>query len=173
MRVETIQELINTALPGWGAGPVPWAARSEPSAPADEVVLDVCAALLGAGEAVVVDLPRPGALTAAARALLADADRVLLVAPSTFPGAAGAIAAARALDGVRTGPVGLVVRGAATGRVDAMELQALTGLDVVAQVGEDRSMPGAVERGEGPRVGRGTRLGRLGAQLAELVGAGR
>ncbi|GAB2450291.1 pilus assembly protein FlpE [Xylanimonas ulmi] len=161
------------ALPRWGAVPVLSASRLSPTTPGDDVVLDVCSALLRAGEAVVADLPRPGAWTSAARALLADADDVIVVAPSTLPGAAGAVAVSRALAGLPTdagmGRTRLVLRGRAPGRVDAADVEAVTGLDVLARVGEDRALAAAVERGQGPRVGRGTRLGRLGAQLADAL----
>ncbi|WP_179951097.1 pilus assembly protein FlpE [Xylanimonas oleitrophica] len=171
------------ALPRWGSVPVLSASRLRPEAPADDVVLDVCAGLVRAGEPVVVDLPRPGAWTAAARAVVAGADDVLLVAPLTLPGAAGAVAVAgavaqaRADDVARSGEhdprVRLVVRRPAPGRVDADDLSALTGLDVAAEVREDRALAGAVERGDGPPVGRGARLRRVGTQLAALVGGPR
>ncbi|WP_425955240.1 pilus assembly protein FlpE [Xylanimonas sp. McL0601] len=161
------------ALPRWGAVPVLSAARFTPAAPEDDVVLDVCAALLRSGEAVIADLPRPGAWRTAARALLADADDVLVVTPATMTGAAGAVAVARALErvpaGGGAGRVRLVVRGPGPGRVDPADLSALTGLEVAAETGEDRSLAGAIERGEGPRVGRGTRLGKVGAELAAML----
>ncbi|WP_211340857.1 pilus assembly protein FlpE [Xylanimonas allomyrinae] len=161
------------ALPRWGAVPVLSTTRLLPAAPDDDVVLDVCAALLRSGETVVADLPRPGAWTPAVRALLADADEVVVVTTASMPGAAGAVAVARALDGLTGGArARLVLRGPGAGRVEATDVERLTGLPVVAQVGEDRALAGAVERGEGPRVGRGTRLGRAGARVAELLAAG-
>ncbi|WP_207207349.1 pilus assembly protein FlpE [Xylanimonas protaetiae] len=157
------------ALPRWGSVPVLSGTRHAPTGPDDDVVLDVCAALLRVGEAVVLDLPRPGAWTAAARALLADADDVLLVAGTDVVGASGAVAVARALAEVTGGRRRIVARRTQTGGSPAGDLEELTGLEVVAEVGHDRGLAAAVERGEGPRVGRGTRLGRLAGDLARVV----
>jgi len=161
------------ALPRWGAVPVLSGSRLAPEAPDDDVVLDVCAALLRSGEAVVLDLPRPGAWTPAARALLADADDVLVATPLSITGAAGAVALCGALErmpaGSGAGRVRLVARATRTARVHAQEVEKLTGLQVAAQVAEDRALTAAIERGEGPRVARGTRLGALAGELARVL----
>ena len=160
------------ALPRWGTVPVLSASRLSPHPPHDDVVLDVCAALLRAGEGVVLDLPRPSAWTAAARALVSDADDVLVITPLTMTGAAGAVALARVLDetsaGSGTGRIRLVTRGGA-GRVHGQDVERLTGLGIAAHVGEDRSLTAGIERGEGPRVSRGTRLGGLGNELVRVL----
>jgi hypothetical protein len=181
------------ALPRWGSVPVLSASRLRPEAPDDDVVLDVCAGLLRAGEHVVLDLPRRW--TPAARALLAGADDALLVVPLTMSGAAGAVAAATAVAaarecgpeggshqaGGRGGPVGapggraaarLVCRRPGPGRVDPADLEALVRVPLVAVVPTDRRLAAAVERGEGPPMGRRTALGRLGDALAAVVGGG-
>ena len=164
------------ALPRWGAVPVLSVSRLTAEAPGDDVVLDVCAALLRSGEAVVLDLPRPGAWTAAVRALLADADDVLVVTPLTTIGAAGAVALSRAFEqmpagggGPGAGRVRLVTRAAGAARVHAQEVERLTGLGSAAHVAEDRGLAAAIERGEGPRVSRGTRLGALASELARVL----
>jgi hypothetical protein len=64
------------------------------------------------------------------------------------------------------------VRRPQQGGPHAGDLERLTGLAAAAQVRHDRGLASAVERGEGPRVGRGTPLGRLAAALCEAVGAG-
>ncbi|ACZ29362.1 flp pilus assembly protein FlpE [Xylanimonas cellulosilytica DSM 15894] len=161
------------SLPRWGSVPVLSGLRNVPSAPDDDVVLDVCAALLRAGEAVVADLPRPGAWTPAVRALVTGAEDILVVAAATLPGAAGAVAVARTLAGVAEGRVRLVVHRTQPGGPPADDLETLTGLEVVAQVGRDRGLAAAIERGEGPRVGRGTRLARLAEELVAATGADR
>lgn len=164
---------LMAALPHWGTVPVLSVSRLVTEAPGDDVVLDVCAALLRAGEGVVLDLPRPGAWTPAVRALLADADDVVVVTPLTMTGAAGAVAVARALErvpaGGGAGRVRLVTRGAGSGRVHAQDLERLTGLEVAVHVGEDRAIAAGIERGQGPCVSRRTRLAAAGNELARMV----
>ena len=161
------------ALPRWGTVPVLSMSRLAAVAPSGDVVLDVCAALLRAGEGVVLDLPRPGAWTSPVKALLADADDVLVATPLTMTGAAGAVAFAGALKAVPSaagaGRVRLVTRGNGLGRVQAQDVERLTGLESAAHVGEDRSLSAGIERGEGPRVSRGTKLGILGNELARVL----
>lgn len=156
------------ALPRWGAVPVLSVSRLAASPPPDEVVLDVCSALLRSGESAVLDLPRPAAWTAGVRALVSAADAVLLVVPLTMLGAAGAVSCARQLGRLR--PEGpdprLVLRGPAAGRVDDTDVERLTGLPVAARLRWDARTAGAIERGEGPPVGRRTALGRFAAGVA-------
>ncbi len=160
------------ALPRWGSVPVLATSRFSPDPPADDVVLDVVAALLGAGEAVVADLPRPGAWTPAVRALLADADDVLVVAPATLTGAGGAVAVVRALGETAPATARLVVRAVPGGGPHADDVADLTGLALAARFPHDRGLAAALDRGEGPRVGHGTRLGRSAAEVAEALGVG-
>jgi secretion/DNA translocation related CpaE-like protein len=157
-----------TALPRWGTVPVLSGSRHVPERPDDAVVLDVCTGLLRADQSVVLDLPLPGAWSLAATSLAGAADVVLLAAPLTAPGLAGALAVSTALAGAGAADVRLVARRPAPGRVDEAALERATGLPVVATLPWDRRQGGAVERGEGPAVGRRSALGR---GLAELAGA--
>lgn len=168
------------ALPRWRSVPVLSVSRLRAEPPDDDVVLDVCAGLLRSGEHVVLDLPRRW--TPAVRALLAGADDVLLVAPLTMPGAAGAVALATAVAAARRGVGGarpgspavprLVCRRPGPGRVDPVDLEELTGMPLAAVAPTDRRLAAAVERGEGPPAGRRTALGKLGDALAAVVGTG-
>ncbi|MCL2594369.1 MAG: pilus assembly protein FlpE [Promicromonosporaceae bacterium] len=160
---------VVAALPRWGRVPVLSGSRLTPVGPRDDVMLDVCAALLRAGESVVLDLPRPGAWTPAIRALVADANDVLVVARLSIPDAAGLIALRSVL--AKCHPR-LVVRPPSVGRVDADDLTAVSGLAVVATLREERSITGAIEQGVGPPVRRGTKLARLGDDLALALGWG-
>lgn len=156
------------ALPRWGAVPVLSGSRHGPERPDDAVVLDVCTGLLRADESVVLDLPLPGAWSPATTSLVGAADVVLLAVPLTAPGVAGAMVVSTALAGTGAPDVRLVARRPAPGRVDEGTLESATGLPVVATLAWDRRQVGAIERGEGPAVGRRSALGR---GLAELVGA--
>jgi hypothetical protein len=62
-----------------------------------------------------------------------------------------------------------VCRRGGPGRVEAGDLEELTGLPLAATVPADRRLAAAVERGEGPAVGRRAALGRLGDALAAVV----
>ncbi|MFC7878719.1 hypothetical protein, partial [Isoptericola sp. NPDC057391] len=116
------------ALPRWRAVPVLSGARLSPARPDDAVVVDVCTGLLRGGETVVLDLPRPAAWTPAARMLVASADVVLLVAPCTAPGVAGALATWAELVELGVRDPWLVARRPAPGRVDAAALGDAVGL---------------------------------------------
>ncbi|MFE5338267.1 septum site-determining protein Ssd [Isoptericola sp. NPDC056573] len=160
------------ALPRWRAVPVLSGARLSPARPDDAVVVDVCTGVLRGGETVVLDLPRPAAWTAAARMLVATADAVLLVAPCTAPGVAGALATWSELVELGVRDPWLVARRPAPGRVDAAALGDAVGLPVAATVRADPRLAAAVDRGDGPPVGRRTPLGRAAASLVTaLAGA--
>lgn len=157
------------ALPRWGAVPVLSGSRLRPERPDDAVVLDVCSALLRAGESAVLDLPVPGAWSSAAASLVGAADVVLLVVPLTAPGAAGAVAAAGALRAAGAQDVRLVARRPSPGRVDVAALERALDLHAVTTVPWDRRLAGAVERGEGPAVGHRTPLGRCAAEAVSAL----
>ncbi len=159
------------ALPRWGAVPLVSGTRHEAERPADAVVLDVTTALLRGGHRVVLDLPGPAGWTPAGRSLLAAADAVVLVVPLTAPAVAGAFAVQAALAEAGADEVRLVVR-PAPGRVDVRGIERALGRPVVATVGWDARLAAAVERGEGPRTGRRTPLGRAAAALLEPLGTG-
>ena len=156
------------ALPRWRSVPVLSAARLRPARPDDAVVVDVCTGLLRGGETVVLDLPRPGSWTAAARMLVAAADVVLLVTPCTARGVAGALAARADLADLGVPEPWLVARRPAPGRIDAVALEDALGLRVRAAPRWDPRLAAAVDRGDGPAVGRRSPLGRA---VATLLGA--
>ena len=141
----------------------------EPAAHADVVaaLAEVTAARSGL---LVLDVDRAALGTGAAGAALLDAcDEVLVVTPLDVTGVAGA-AAVR--DHV-AGPAALVLRRPAPGRLAPAEVAEAVGLDVAATVGWDRTLAGAVERGQGPCVGRGAVV-RAGRELAaRYAGPGR
>ncbi|WP_166845036.1 septum site-determining protein Ssd [Isoptericola sp. BMS4] len=162
-------EGLVAALPRWRRVPVLSGTRAQAAPPDGSVVLDVATGLLRAGESVVLDLPRASGWSHAARLLAAAADTVLLVVPSTVPGVAGAASAAVALQEAGAGDPWVVARRPAPGRVDATAVEAALGLDVVAELPWDPRLAAAVERGEGPRVGRRAPVGRTSARLAAAL----
>ncbi|WP_460757005.1 CpaE-like family protein [Myceligenerans cantabricum] len=156
------------ALPAWRGVPVvSGRRRSEP--PSDDVTLDVCAGIVQSGHAVVLDLPRPSAWSGAVRALLRGCDAVVLVTPLTFPGAAGAELVRDQLVATGVRDVRVVVRGPAPGQVDPDALGTALGLPVDGVLLRDRTLPGAVERGEGPPAGRRNAVGRLATELGRAL----
>jgi len=166
------------ALPHWAQVPVVSGSRLSAELPSQDVVLDVCAGLLRAGQTVVADLPRPSGWTPAVRALLADGDFVFILAPLTMTGSAGtqALVAALRRPDVRSGrgpQVGLVVAKVPGGQIVADDLAALVDVDVVAKVGWDRRGARTVEHGLGPNVARRSQLGRAAHRLASTVRAER
>ncbi|SKC75183.1 pilus assembly protein FlpE [Krasilnikoviella flava] len=148
------------ALPRWRSVPVLSGARLRPERPDDAVVVDVATGLLRGGESVVLDLPRPAAWTAAVRMLVSAADVVLLVVPCTATGVAGALAARAELVELGVRDPWLVARRPAPGRIDAAALEDVVGLRVVTTVRADTRLAAAVDRGDGPPVGRRSPLGR-------------
>lgn len=162
-------EGLVAALPRWRRVPVLSATREQTAPPDGSVVLDVATGLLRSGESVVLDLPRPSGWSHAARLLAAAADAVLLVVPCTVPGVAGAASAAVALREAGARDPWVVARRPAPGRVDASAVESALGLDVVADLPWDPRLAGAVERGEGPRVGRRAPVGRTCARLVAAL----
>ena len=97
---------------------------------------------------VVVDLARQEAVGLAE---LADrCDDLLVVAPATVPGLAATARLVAQLG--RTDRAGLVLRPGAVGDTAAEQV---TGLPVVATVGDQRGLAASVDRGLGPLPGRG------------------
>lgn len=97
---------------------------------------------------VVIDLARQGG--AASVELVDRCDDLLVVTPATVPGLA---ATARLVaDLGREGRAGLVVRPGGLSDADAARV---TGLPVVATLGEQRGLAASVDRGLGPLTGRG------------------
>ena len=97
---------------------------------------------------VVVDLARhgPGVLAE----LVDRCDDLLVVTPATVPGLAATARLVAELG--RTARAGLVVRPGALSDADA---ERVTGLPVVAAVGDQRGLRASVDRGLGPLAGRG------------------
>lgn len=166
------------ALPHWAQVPVVSGARLSAQLPPEDVVLDVCAGLLRAGQTVVADLPRPNGWSAAVRALLVDADFVFVVAPLCLKGSAGAQALlammrrqeVRSNRGPQVGLVGVKVPG---GQVVVAELGELLDVDVVAKMRFDRHANRTVEHGLGPNVGRRSQLGQAAYRLVARIRAER
>jgi len=151
-------------LPRWSAVPVVSTERGsgpEPAALADVVaaLADVTAARSGV---LVLDVDRATlAAGSSTHGLLEACDEVLVVTPLDVLAVAGAAAVRDRLEA----PAALVVRRPAPGRLSGAEVADAVGLDVAATVGWDRALAGAVERGQGPCVGRGPVV-RAGRELA-------
>ncbi len=129
-----------------GLGVLTWAgARRSLDLPAARRILE--AAVRG-HDLVVVDLARQGGSSLSE--LVDRCDDVLVVTPATVPGLA---ATARLVaDLGREGRAGLVVRPGGLSDADAARV---TGLPVVATVGDQRGLAASVDRGLGPLSGRG------------------
>ena len=110
---------------------------------------------------VVIDLARQGG--AASVELVDRCDDLLVVTPATVPGLA---ATARLVaDLGRAGRAGLVVRPGGLSDADAARV---TGLPVVATLGEQRGLAASVDRGLGPLTGRGP-LARAARDLLDVA----
>lgn len=111
---------------------------------------------------VVLDLARQGA--AGLAELVDRCDDLLVVTPATVPGLA---ATARLVaDLGRQGRAGLVVR---PGGVSDTDAERVTGLPVVAAVGDQRGLAASVDRGLGPLSGRGPLARAVRDLLAEAA----
>ncbi len=97
---------------------------------------------------VVLDLPRQG--VPALAELVDRCDDLLVVTPATVPGLAATARLVAELG--RDGRAGLVVRPGGLSDADA---ERVTGLPVVADVGDQRGLAASVDRGLGPLAGRG------------------
>lgn len=155
------------ALPHWHGVPVVSVRRRSPLPP-DDVVLDVCAALVATGRTAVLDLPRPSAWTGTVRELLRHCETAVLVAPLTFPGAAGAELVRDQFLAAGVRDVRVVVRRPAAGRVNPEALGTALRLPVAGVLERDRALAAAVERGDGPPAGRRHAVGRLADDLGDL-----
>ncbi len=113
---------------------------------------------------VVLDLARQGG--AALAELVDRCDDLLVVTPATVPGLAATarLVADLGREG-RAGRAGLVVRPGSVGDTDAEQV---TGLPVVAVVGDQRGLAASVDRGLGPLAGRGP-LARAARDLLEAA----
>jgi len=172
------------ALPQWQGLPVLSLSRHHARAIPDEVVLDVCAGLLRNGGIVVIDLPNPSSWSPAIRALVADADQVLIATPDSTVGIAGAVVVAAALDGLgedqstsnsarrRRGPQtdrALALRTRSGSRVGENEVSKLVGLPVMVRFRDDRNLTTAIELGAGPAFKSAKKLAKAGRAIAAEV----
>lgn len=189
-------EALVASLPRWREVPVLSADRWRPEVP-HAVVPDVVRTLLARSPHVVVDLD-PGAAggvtgtgppdararwdeTAARRDVFGGGDAgvaweradVVLVVPLTVPGLAGALATSARLADQGVGLLGrrvVVVRGRQRGPVTGADVAAALESPVVARVVWRAAGARAVERGDGPPVGRGTSLRRAGEAVLSALG---
>ncbi|WP_210651237.1 septum site-determining protein Ssd [Nocardioides sp. SYSU D00065] len=108
----------------------------------------ILAAAVRGHDLVVIDLARQGASSLGE--LVDRCDDLLVVTPATVPGLAATARLVAELG--REGRAGLVVRPGALSDADA---ERVTGLPVVAAVGDQRGLAVSVDRGLGPLAGRG------------------
>lgn len=110
---------------------------------------------------VVLDLARQGSPLAE----LADrCDELLVVTPASVPGLAATARLVAELG--RPGRAGLVLRSGGVGDADA---ERVTGLPVVAAMGDQRGLAASLDRGLGPLAGRGP----LARTARDLLGSAR
>ena len=173
------------ALPQWQGVPVLSVSRHQQTPVPEEVVLDVCAGLIRNGAIVVVDIPAPASWNPAIRALLADADQVMIATPDSTVGLAGAVAVALALDGIGDALGGsttrrrraaqpdqaVALRTRSGSRVGETDVAKLVGRPVMVRFREDRNLATAIELGAGPSVKSAKRLAKAGQAIAnEVIG---
>ena len=144
---------LRAALPTVAGVSVLSTARERPEEIAEESARAVLAAARRAGEIVVVDLPRSP--TAAARAAVSDADRVLLVVPARVRACAAAASCAAALRGW-TDRTELVVRCSPRSTLDADAIARSLDLPLAGSIRSESGLLTLLDRGEPPiRRGRG------------------
>jgi len=180
------------ALPQWQGVPVLSVSRRHPGALPDEVVLDVCAGLLRSGAIVVLDIPGAAAWTPATRALIIDADQVLITTPDSTVGLAGAVALALAIDQLKPGrgdpdkpeevqqfrrrrlpkaDQAIALRSRPGSRVAESDVTELVGLPVMVRFRDDRNLATALELGMGPAKKAAKRLTKASQTIAgEVIG---
>ncbi|MEP7763783.1 septum site-determining protein Ssd [Sanguibacter sp. 25GB23B1] len=185
-------------LPTWRGAHVLSADRRRPEGLVGDAPADVVRALVQAHELVVVDLSRhhlprcppsgrspsgrdPDARDPDARGSEADSDTLAAAARCTVVVVVatrdlGSVAGALALHDATTlaaprAPLGMVVRGPAAGGLTAHDVASAAGLDLWAELRNDPTLSGALERGEGPparsRRGRRGDLGRAAAVVLD------
>jgi len=173
------------ALPQWQGVPVLSVSRHQQTPVPEEVVLDVCAGLIRNGAVVVADIPAPASWNPAIRALLADADQVMIATPDSTVGLAGAMAVALALDGIGEAlgssttrrrraaqtDQAVALRTRSGSRVSETDVAKLVGRPVMVRFREDRNLPSAIELGAGPSTKSAKHLTRAGQSIVnEVIG---
>jgi hypothetical protein len=137
----------------------------------DDALTAVVEAARAVGRAVVVDLPRSSAIGGpATAAVLADADRAVLVVPARLRAAT----AARLLveePGSGWSTAQLVVRQVAGG-LSRDEVADVVGRPVLGELPHDRSAVARGERGEPPAVSPRSPLGSLARRVLDGLGTG-
>lgn len=149
------QELAGL-LPQWGDVAVLSTDRSRPTAVSEQSRDLVLAALMQVAD-LVIDIGSSN-LDVAAQCC----DQVFIVVPRQVRAVAGAQAMIERLvkAGVETDRIALIVRGPAPGGLDPLQVERVLGVPLAAQMGADRGLAAAVERGVGPqgrRLDRGVR----------------
>ena len=160
---------VMAALPEVGGAHLLAASRGAPVPIPAEALTAVVEAARAGGWPVVVDLPRPGSGAELTEAVLAEADRTVLVVPARLRAAS----AARLLMGEEAGGLAspwsaahLVVRQIAGG-LSSAEVADVVGRPVAAELTHDRSAVPRGERGQPPAVSPRTPLGVLARRLLE------
>jgi hypothetical protein len=166
-------ELV-ASLPRWRRLPVLSGDHHDPDGPDEAAVPDVLRAL-ARGHRLVLDVPRWRVADPASR-VLEGVGVVVLVVPLSVPALAGAVAIRQAAasaapgpalapwdsgGGRSAGPSGgarwvVVVREVRGAELTPDDVSGALGVDVVARAPHDRGARAAVERGDGPAVGRGS-----------------
>ena len=139
---------------------------AEPAGLTADAVRAVLDAGRRSGQTVVCDLPRN--LPEPAAAALRQADLALVVVPAQVRACAAAAQVVAGISGATSGPVFAVVRGPAPGGLSAADVSAAVGLDVLAAVRAQPSLPAALDRG-GLCSASGRRRGSLLAAAREIL----
>jgi secretion/DNA translocation related CpaE-like protein len=170
LRGRVAGDALLAALPEVGGLHVLAAARSAAEEIPAEALAAVVEAARSAGRSVVVDLPRGSAAhDGAAAAVLADADRALLVVPARLRAATAARLLVEA-PGSAWSAAQLVVR-SVPGGLSRDDVADVVGRPVAAELPFDRSAVPRGERGEPPAVSARSPLGGLARRvLAGLPG---
>ena len=169
LRGRVAGDALLAALPALDGVHLLAASRSTPAPVPDEALVAVVEAARAGGCPVVVDLPRLGPAAEGAAAVLADADRAVLVVPTRLRAAS---AARLLVDGRPDEPPAswsaaqLVVREVAGG-LSSADVADVVGRPVVARLPHDRTAVPRGECGRPPSVSPRSPLGVLARRLLD------